>query len=48
MNNAGDINFFTKNFTNCWCGERLLVNEKVLLIVGLDENLYVVGHINSL
>ena len=28
----------TKNFTNCWYGEWLLVNEKMILIVGLDEN----------
>ena len=37
-NNVRDINYFTKNFTNCWCGEWLLVNEKVILIVDLDEN----------
>ena len=27
-----------KKFTNCWCGEWLLVNEKVILMVGLNEN----------
>ena len=25
-------------FINCWYGEWLLVNEKVLLIMGLNEN----------
>ena len=25
-------------FTNYWCGKWLLVNEKVMLIVDLDEN----------
>ena len=25
-------------FTNCWCGEWLLVNEKVILMMGLNEN----------
>ena len=29
--------FFTEKFTNSWCGEWLLVNEKMLLMVGLDE-----------
>ena len=38
MNNARDINYFATNFTNCWCKEWLLVNENVILIVGLDEN----------
>jgi len=37
-NNARDTNFFTKNFTKCWCSEWLLVNEKMMLMVGLDEN----------
>ena len=37
-NNAKDTNYFTKYFTNCWCDEWLLVNEKVILIVDLDEN----------
>ena len=37
-NNARDINFFTKFFTNCWCGEWLLVNKKVILMVGPDKN----------
>ena len=27
MENTRDINFFTKFFTNCWCGEWLLVND---------------------
>ena len=31
-------NFFTKFFTNGQCGEWLLVNKKVILMVGLDEN----------
>ena len=31
MSKARDINFLTKNFTNCWCGEWLLINEKVIL-----------------
>ena len=38
LNNARDTNYFTKKFTNCWCGQWLLVNEKVILIMGLDEN----------
>ena len=37
-NNIRDTNFFIINFTNCWCGEWLLINEKVMLMVGLDEN----------
>ena len=28
-NNARDTNYFSKYFTNCWCGEWLLVNEKM-------------------
>ena len=36
--NARDTNFFTKNFTNCWYGEWLLVNEKMILMMDLDEN----------
>ena len=27
-----------KKITSCWCGDWLLVNEKVILIVGLKEN----------
>ena len=27
-----------KKITNDWCSEWLLVNEKVILIMGLDEN----------
>ena len=27
-----------KKISNYWCGKWLLVNEKVILIVGLDEN----------
>ena len=38
MNNAKDTNYFTNFFTNCWYDEWLLVNEKVILMVGLDEN----------
>ena len=38
MNNARGTNYFTKCFTNCWCGEWLLVNEKMILIVSLDKN----------
>ena len=38
MNNDRDRNYFTKNFTNYWCGEWLLVNEKMILMVGLNEN----------
>ena len=37
-NNARDINYFTKKFTKFWCDEWLLVNKKVILMVGLDEN----------
>ena len=37
-NNASDTNYFTKKFTNYWCEKWLLVNEKVILMVGLDEN----------
>ena len=33
-NNVRDTNFFT----NKWCGEWLLVNEKVILKMSLDEN----------
>ena len=36
--NARDTNYFTKNFTNRWCDEWLLVNKKVILMVSLDEN----------
>ena len=28
MNNDRDTNYFIKSFTNCWCGEWLLVNEE--------------------
>ena len=37
MNNIKDTNYFTKKITNCWCDDWLLVNEKVILIVGLDK-----------
>ena len=37
-NNARDTIFFTINFTNYWCGDWLLVNEKIMLMVGLDKN----------
>ena len=43
--NARDINFFPNFFTNCWCDEWLLINEKVMLMVDLDEK---TGHINNL
>ena len=33
-NNTRDTNFFT----NYWCCEWLLVNEKIILMVGLDKN----------
>ena len=36
--NARDTDFFIKKFANYWFGEWLLVNEKVMLMVGLDEN----------
>ena len=38
FNNVRDTNFFTKSFTNCWYGKWFLVNEKVILMVDLDEN----------
>ena len=38
MNNIRDINYFRKKFINYWCGDWLLENEKVILMVGLDEN----------
>ena len=37
-NNSRDTNYFTKKFTNCWYGEWLLVNKKVILVVGLNKN----------
>ena len=37
-NNVRDTNDFTKFFTNGWYDEWLLVNEKVILMVSLDEN----------
>ena len=37
-NNTRDTNYFTKKFTNCWYGKWLLVNEKVILMMSLDEN----------
>ena len=37
-NNIRDTNDFTKIFTNGWYDEWLLVNEKVILMVSLDEN----------
>ena len=36
--NARVINFIIKTFTNCWYSEWLLVNKKVMLLVGSDEN----------
>ena len=38
LNNVKDTNFFTKMFTKYWCGEWLLVNKKVILMVVRDEN----------
>ena len=38
MNNVRDINYFTKKFTNSWCDEWLLENEKVILMVSSNEN----------
>ena len=32
------INFFIKKFIIYWCGEWLLVNEKITLMMRLDEN----------
>ena len=37
MSNARDTNYFTKKFTNYWCDEWLLVNEKMILIVDLND-----------
>ena len=34
-NNVRDTNYFTKKITN-WCGEWLLVNEKVILMASID------------
>ena len=28
LNNVKDTNYFTKHFTNCWCGDRILVIKK--------------------
>ena len=36
MNNIIDTNYFIKKFINC--DELLSVNEKMILIVSLDEN----------
>ena len=38
MNNIRDINYFTKKFTNYWYCDWLLINEKVILMMSLDEN----------
>ena len=43
-NNARDTNYFT----NCWYGKWLLVNEKVILTVGLNKNQWEIDHINIL
>ena len=37
-NNNRNTNYFIKYFTNYWYGKWLLVNEKVILMVDLDEN----------
>ena len=36
--NPRGINYFTNFFINRWCGESLLVNKKVILVVELDDN----------
>ena len=46
--NIKDTNFFTKKFTNCCCDTWLLINEKVILTVGLDKNQQKVDRINRL
>ena len=38
FSNARFTNYFTKKFTNRRCGEWLLVNKKMRLIVDLDKN----------
>ena len=48
MNNIRNINYFTKKFINYWYDDWLLVNEKVILMVSLDENQEEIGHINIL
>ena len=37
-NNIRDTNYFTQKFTECLCGEWLLVNENMILMVSLNEN----------
>ena len=37
-NNVIDIGYFTKKYTNYWYSEWLLINENVILMMGLDEN----------
>ena len=34
-----NTNFFTKKFTNCWCGEWLLVNKKSDVMVSLNKRI---------
>ena len=38
LSNAREIKIFTKNFTNCWYDKWLLVNERMMLMVGINEN----------
>ena len=38
MNNTRDTNYYIKFFTKYWCGKWLLVNENVILMVGLDDS----------
>ena len=33
-----NTNYFTKNSTNCWCAEWLLINKKMILMIGLNKN----------
>ena len=47
-NNTRDTNYFIKKCTNYLCSEWLLINKKMILMVGLDENQLKVGHINIL
>ena len=37
MNNTRDTNYFTKKLINCWYDDWLLINEKVLLMIGLNK-----------
>ena len=37
MNNTRDTNYFTKKLINCWYDDWLLINEKVILMIGLNK-----------